>query len=111
MQIIVASHSPVVLDSVPSEARLFLNGDDEDTAEVTLVEPYRDVLQKALYGQSRDRLSILCEDEVAEGLLRGFLDFLNVQMMLRPDDVVIGRDTGRDEFPGTYPHPGQIRQT
>ena len=99
LQIIVASHSPVVLDSVPSEARLFLNR-DEDTAEVTLVEPYRDVLQKALYGQSRDRLSILCEDEVAEGLLRGFLDFLNVQMMLRPDDVVIGRDTGRDEFPG-----------
>lgn len=99
LQIIVASHSPVVLDSVPSEARLFLNR-DEDTAEVTLVKPYRDVLQKALYGQSRDQLSILCEDEVAEGLLRGFLDVLNVKMGLRHDDVVIGRDTGRDEFPG-----------
>jgi len=99
LQIIVASHSPVVLDSVPSEARIFLNR-DENTAEVTLVEPYRDVLQKALYGQSRDQLSILCEDEVAEGLLRGFLDVLNVKMGLRHDDVVIGRDTGRDEFPG-----------
>lgn len=99
LQIIVASHSPVVLDSVPSEARLFLNR-DENTAEVTLVEPYRDVLQKALYGQSRDQLSILCEDEVAEGLLLGFLDVLNVEMGLRHDDVVIGRDTGRDEFPG-----------
>ena len=99
LQIIVASHSPVVLDSVPSEARLFLNR-NEDTAEVTLVEPYRDVLQKALYGQSRDQLSILCEDEVAAGLLRGFLDVLNFRMGLRHDDVTIGRDTGRDEFPG-----------
>ena len=99
LQIIVASHSPVVLDSVPPEARLFLNR-DEDTAEVALVKPYRDVLQKALYGQSRDQLSILCEDEVAEGLLLGFLDVLNVRMGLRHDDVTIGRDTGIDEFPG-----------
>ncbi len=109
LQIVVASHSPVVLDSVPSEARLFLNR-DEDTAEVALVKPYRDVLQKALYGQSRDQLSILCEDEVAEGLIRGFLDVLNVKLGLWHDDVVIGRDTGRDEFPGHIRTLGKFRK-
>ena len=99
LQIIVTSHSPVVLDSVPPEARLFLDR-DEDTAEVHRVPLYRDILQKALYGQSRDQLSILCEDQVAEGLLHGFLDVLNVKIGLRHDDYVIGRDTGQSEFPG-----------
>ncbi|MDE2779712.1 MAG: AAA family ATPase [Chloroflexota bacterium] len=98
LQIIVASHSPVVLESVPEEARLFLDR-DEDSAEVRLVPPYRDILQKALYGQSREQLSILCEDQIAEGIIRGFLDVLNLRLELRHDDVVIGRDTGRDEFP------------
>ena len=99
LQIIVTSHSPVVLDSVPPEARIFLDR-DEDTAEVHRVNLYRDVLQKALYGQSRDRLSILCEDRVAEGLIHGFMDVLNEKIGLRHDDYVIGRDTGQDEFPG-----------
>ena len=99
LQIVVASHSTVVLESVPPEARLFLDR-DEETAEVSRVPLYRDILQKALYGQSWDRLSILCEDDVAEGLIRGFLDVLNVRLALRHDDVVIGRDTGKDEFPG-----------
>ena len=99
LQIVVASHSPVVLESVPEEARLFLDR-NEDTAEVRLVPPYRDILQKALYGQSRDQLSILCEDQVAEGIIRGFLDVLNIKLELRHDDVLIGRDTGKDEFPG-----------
>ena len=99
LQIIVASHSTVVLDSVPPEARLFLER-DEETAEVRLVPPHRDILQKALYGQSRDQLSILCEDSVAEGLIQGFLAVLNIDMGLRPDDFIIGRDTGQSEFPG-----------
>lgn len=99
LQIIVATHSPVVLDSVPEEARLFLDRDDA-TAEVRLVPPYRDLLQKALYGQSRDQLSILCEDAVAEGVIHGVLDVLNPQLGMRHDDFVIGRDTGQDEFPG-----------
>ena len=99
LQIIVASHSPVVLESVPPEARLFLDR-DEHSAEVSLVPPYRDILQKALYGQSQDQLSILCEDDVAEGIIRGFLDVLNVKLKLRHDDVLIGRDTGKDEFQG-----------
>lgn len=99
LQIIVASHSPVVLESVPPEARLFLER-DEDTAEVSRVPAYRDILQKAFYGQSRDKLSILCEDEVAEGLIRGFMDTLNFQLGLQHEDIVIGRDTGQREFPG-----------
>ena len=98
LQIIVASHSPVVLESVPPDGRLFLDR-DEDTAEVRLAPPYRDIMQKALYGQSRDKLSILCEDAVAEALLRGFLDVLNVELTLRHEDIIIGRDTGSSEFP------------
>ena len=99
LQIIVASHSPVVLDSVPPEARIFLDRDDA-TGQVRRAPLYRDIFQKALYGQSRERLSILCEDEVAEGLLRGVLDVLNVELGLRQEDFVIGRNTGSGEFPG-----------
>lgn len=61
---------------------------------------YRDIFQRALYGQSRDQLSILCEDDVAEGVIRGVLDVLNVELRLLHGDVVIDRNTGRDEFPG-----------
>ena len=35
-----------------------------------------------------------------QGYLRGFLDVLNSEMGLRHDDFVVGRNTGRDEFPG-----------
>ena len=98
LQIVVASHSPVVLDSVPPEARIFL--DRDPTSEVRVLPAYRDIFQKALYGQSRDQLSILCEDAVAEAIVRGVLDVLNSEMGLRHDDFVVGRNTGRDEFPG-----------
>lgn len=98
LQIIVASHSPVVLDSVPPEGRIFL-GRDEETGKVRREPLYRDIFQKALYGQSQDQLSILCEDKVAEGVIRGALDVLNVQLGLRHEDVFVGRNTGRDEFP------------
>ncbi len=99
LQIIVASHSPVILDSVPPEARLFLDRDD-DTGQVRRAPAYRDIFQKALYGTSTDPLSILCEDAVAEGVIRGVLDVLNVELELQHGDVVIGRNSGRDEFPG-----------
>ena len=95
LQIVVASHSPVVLKSVPTEAQLFLER-DEATGQVSRVQPHRDILQKALYGQSQEQLSILCEDDVAEG----FLDVLNIKLSLRHDDFVIGKDTGKDEFQG-----------
>ena len=99
LQVIVASHSPVVLDSVPPEARIFLDR-DETTGQVRRAPLYRDIFQKALYGQSRDRLSVLCEDNVAEGVIRGVLDLLNVEIGLRHEDVFIGRNTGSDEFSG-----------
>ena len=98
LQIIVASHSPVVLDSVPPEARIFLDRDDR-SAEVRLMPAYRDIFQKSLYGQYRDQLSILCEDEVAEGVVLGILDVLNARLGLRHEDFVIGRNTGQAEFP------------
>ena len=97
LQIVVATHSPVVLDSVPPEARIFLDR-DESTGQVRRAPPHRDVFRKALYGRSGDRLFILCEDAVAEGVIRGVLDVLNVELGLLHGDVVIGRDTGRDEF-------------
>ena len=99
LQIIVASHSPIVLASVPPEARIFLDR-DEATGQVRRSRPYRDIFQRALYGQARDQLSILCEDAVAEGVIRGVLDVLNVELGLLHGDVIIGRNTGRDEFPG-----------
>lgn len=99
LQIVVASHSPVVLDSVPPEARIFLDRDTE-SGEVVLAPAYRDIFQKALNGQSRDRLSILCEGEAAEALIRGVLDVLIPRLGLRHDDFVVGRNTGQAEFPG-----------
>ena len=99
LQVIVASHSPVILDSVPPRARIFLER-DEIEGQVRRAPLYRDIFQKALYGQSRDQLSVLCEDEVAEGVIRGVLDVLNVKLGLRHEDVIIGRDTGRNEFAG-----------
>ena len=47
LQIIVTTHSPVVLDSVPHRARIFLDR-DETTGKVSVLEPYRDVVQNAL---------------------------------------------------------------
>ena len=99
LQIMVATHSPVVLDSVPPEARIFLDRDDA-TGQVRRAPLHRDIFQKALYGESRDQLSILCEDAVAEGVIRGVLDLLNVELGLLHGDTIIGRNTGRDEFPG-----------
>ena len=103
LQIIVASHSPVVLDSVPPEGRIFLDRDQE-TGKVQRVPLYRDIFQKALYGQSQDRLgrntgrneSILCEDEVAEGVIRGVLEGLNIEMGLRHEDIVVGRNEAKN---------------
>ena len=98
LQVIVTSHSPVVLDSVPPQGRIFLERDE--TGRVVVRPPYRDVVQDALYGRSGDVLNLLCEDEVAEGLLRGVFDVLLPRQRMRRETVRIGRDTGADEFPG-----------
>ena len=97
LQIIVTSHSPVVLDSVPSHGQIFL--DRDETGKVTVRTAYRDIVQNALYGHSGDALNILCEDEIAAGILKGVFDVLYPQESIRPDSVRIGPDTGANEFP------------
>ena len=75
LQIVVTSHSPVVLDSVPLNGKIFLDRDDS-SGEVVVRPAYRDLIQNALYGRSDEVLKLLCEDEIAEGILEGVYDFL-----------------------------------
>lgn len=97
LQVIVTTHSPVVLDSVPRNGRIFLERDQ--AGEVTVRPAYRDIIQNALYGRSEDALNLLCEDKAAEGMLQGVLDVLLPDLEMRTESVHIGRDTGADEFP------------
>ena len=98
LQIIVTSHSPVVLDSVPLNGKIFLDRDDL-SGEVVVRPAYRDLIQNALYGRSNEMLKLLCEDEIAESILEGVFDFLLPQERIKWESVHIGRDTGADEFP------------
>jgi predicted ATPase len=98
LQIIVTSHSPVVLDSVPLNGKIFLDR-DESSGQVVVRPAYRDLIQNALYGRSNEMLKLLCEDEIAEGILEGVFDFLLPQERIKWESVQIGRDTGADEFP------------
>jgi predicted ATPase len=95
LQIIVTTHSPVILDSVPVEGRVFL---DRTDGQVIIKQPWKDIIQKALYGQSQEKLSILCEDEIGEAMVVGAMDYLNPKVGLLPDDIKVGRDTGKFEF-------------
>ena len=97
LQIIVTTHSPVVLDTVPAHGRIFL--EREDTGRVVVRPPYRDVVQNALYGRSGDTLNLLCEDSAAEGILQGVFDVLLPRERIRRESVRVGRDTGANEFP------------
>lgn len=97
LQIIVTSHSPVVLDSVPMNARIFL--DRGDHGEVVARPPYRDVIQDAMYGRLDGALKLLCEDQAAEGILNGVIDYLARDQGFRREQIHIGRDTGAREFP------------
>ena len=97
LQIVVTTHSPVVLDSVPQNARIFL--DRGEDGRVVVQPPYRDLVQDALYGRANDTLNVLCEDEAAEAILQGVLDHLLPRTQTRSGSVRIGRDTGANEFP------------
>ncbi len=113
LQIIVTSHSPVVLDSVPSNGRIFLDR-DEPSGEVVVRPAYRDLIQNALYGRSNEVLKLLCEDETAEGILEGVFDFLLPKEEISRETLRIGRDTGADQFPmhaETLRKFGQIQDT
>ncbi len=96
LQIIVTTHSPVVLESVPVEGRIFLRRNENH--DVSVEAPMRDIIQKAMYGQTRDKLSILCEDDVAECIIRGVVDALSEKIDLRPEDLFVGKNSGKDEF-------------
>lgn len=110
LQIVVTSHSPVVLDSVPPNARVFLDRNAE--GRVVVRPPYRDLVQDALYGRAGDSVNILCEDETAEAILQGVVDHLTHRRTIRSGAVRIGRDTGAGEFPthaAAFRKFGQIR--
>ncbi len=113
LQIIVTSHSPVVLDSVPLNGRIFLDR-DESSGEVVVRPSYRDLIQNALYGRSSEMIKLLCEDEIAEGILEGIFDFLLPNEGMNREAIRIGRDTGASEFPihaETLRKFGQIQNT
>ncbi len=97
LQIIVTTHSPVVLDSVPPYARIFLERDEK--GRVSVHPPYRDVVQDALYGRLNNTLNLLCEDDIAEAILQGILDVIRPRQHIRGEMVRIGKNTGADEFP------------
>ncbi|MCY4189270.1 MAG: hypothetical protein OXD30_12385, partial [Bryobacterales bacterium] len=97
LQVIVTTHSQSVLDTVPEHGRIFL--DRDHAGRVTVIPAYSDVVQSALYGRSRSVLNLLCEDDAAEGILRGLLDILLPREKINVESVRIGRDTGADEFP------------
>ena len=110
LQIIVTSHSPVVLDSVPTNGRIFL--DRDVSGNVSVRQAYRDVIQNALYGRSSDALNVLCEDVTAEGILDGIFDILRPKREMQIDSIRIGRDTGADSFPthaAAFAKFGQVR--
>ena len=110
LQVIVTSHSPVVLDSVPAHGRIFLERDE--TGRVTVLPAFRDVVQDALYGRSGDALNLLCEDDAAEGMLHGVFDDMLPRQRIRRESVRIGRNTGAGEFPthaSAFRKFGQIR--
>ena len=71
-QIIVTTHSPVVLDSVPKDGRIFLDRNVE--GKVSVYPPYHDLIQDALYGRSDKTFNLLCEDKAAKGILDGVFD-------------------------------------
>ena len=97
LQVIVTTHSPVVIDTVPTWGRIFLERDEDGKVEA--VPPYREVVQDALYGRSIDKLNLLCEDENSEGVVRGVIDEILIRQRIGFDLVRIGCNTGTEEFP------------
>ena len=107
LQIIVASHSPVILDCVPAEARIFLERTGDNVIQKN---PYKDIIQKAFYGQSLEKISVLCEDDTAEAFIIGVMDYLNPKLSLEPDDMKVGRDTSKNEFRNHIEAIGKFQQ-
>ena len=98
LQIIVTTHSPVVLNSVPEIGRIFLERNEQ--GEILVRPPYRDLIQDAFYGRLDEKLNLLCEDKMAESLLQGVFDIITLRLDARRESIRIGRNTGAEEFPG-----------
>ena len=109
LQIIVTTHSPVVLDTVPQYGRIFLDR-DEETGQVSVQPPYHDLIRNALYGQPQGTLNLLCEDAVAEGVLLGISDHLQIRGDVRPGTVQVGCNTGVRDFPAHAKTLGKFNQ-
>ncbi len=107
LQVIVTTHSPVVLDTVPAYGRIFLERDE--TGRVAVHPPYRDIVQDVLYGRSADTLNLLCEDDAAEGILQGIVDKVCLRRRIRGESVRI-RNTGAEEFPAHAAAFKKVRQ-
>ena len=97
LQIIVTTHSPVVLDSVPQDGRIFLDRNEE--GKIVVHPPHRDLIQDALYGRVDEKFNLLCEDNAAQGVLEGVFDIIIPRLLAKRDSIRIDRDTGAEEFP------------
>ena len=98
LQVLVTTHSQAVLESVPSFGRIFLRRTDQ--GNVQLQPPYQDVIQRALYGSATNIImNVLCEDQTAEEILTGIVDYIAFEEKIDRGAIRIGRDTGADEFP------------
>jgi hypothetical protein len=95
LQIIVTTHSPVILECVPSNGIIFLERTGND---VKFVPAEKDLIERAFYGQTINKLSVLCEDDTAEYFIRGICDFLCQEMNIVPSDIIIEGNTGKNEF-------------
>lgn len=98
LQIVVTTHSPVVLESVHPLGRVFLERDAN--GRVATVEPYQDVVQNALYGRATNAISLVCANKTAESILHGLFDVLLLRLRIRREHVRIGRGTRASELPG-----------
>ena len=96
LQIIVTTHSSVVLDSVHETGRIFLERNEE--GEVLSHPPYHDIIQDALYGQSDKTFNLLCEDKVAEAILEGVFDIITSRLRIKRHSIRIERNAGSGEF-------------
>ncbi len=96
LQVVLTTHSPVVLDCVPPHGRIFLERDEP--GRVAARTACRDFVLHAHYGRSAETLNVLCEGDAAEGVLRGAFDVLLPRHRIRSESVRIGRGAGADEF-------------
>ena len=91
--------------------RIFLDRDEATGTGAPDARPYRDIFQKsAVRNSPGDQLSILCEDAVAEGVIRGILDVLNVELGSAPWRRRHREKHRAGRISGSHPYAGEVRQ-